>query len=259
MDIETCLVRYDCDVSTDGSFLALEYVLLCVERGTLFYRSEQKNYEISAGDMILIPPNILHAVSETKNLKMTVIHFNDHSQFLEVNSIIQVVKLPDKYFSYLLKMTDLLRENWTAGKKNELCICNGITQTLVGIHLKTSVISGKKSVANEEFKNWESIRSAIQFIQKNFPNPELSIMDVSKHVALSYNYFSSHFSSYTNETPLNYLNRIRIENAKTLMYLHRLNISQAAYESGFKSPQYFSKIFRQKEGQSPSRWLKSFT
>ena len=61
-------------------------------------------------------------------------------------------------------------------------------------------------------------------------------------------------------SPIRYLNRLRIEKAKEFMRTNAVNISEAALAVGFDNIYYFSRLFKQLEGMSPSAyraWLNS--
>jgi len=52
------------------------------------------------------------------------------------------------------------------------------------------------------------------------------------------------------------VNKERLRLAKRHMLQHNRSISQACYESGFSSLNYFSRAFKKAEGVSPSHWKK---
>lgn len=59
---------------------------------------------------------------------------------------------------------------------------------------------------------------------------------------------------------MRYVNRLRVEQAKTLMRTTAKNISEISFEVGFENIYYFSRTFKQYEGVSPAKyrsWLNS--
>lgn len=68
---------------------------------------------------------------------------------------------------------------------------------------------------------------------------------------LSPYYFSHQFKNMTGFSPVQYLNRLRIEKAKELLLTEDLSISEVAALVGYKDPLYFSKAFKKATGSSP--------
>jgi|GEM_PF-5484421 len=256
MEIETKIVRKDKVDPTMGSFIDLEYVVHVVESGTLRYQNEEEVYEIAAGDVILIPPKTLHAITDQRDLEMTVIHFVERTSEIGPLSLGQVIRLPPPKFRSISDLARRLLEYWPAEGRDARVACNGLTQAIVGLFSMYSSGRFKADGQHLNFKNWESIKLAIQYIQDNFANPDLSVLEVCAGVGVSYNYFPVLFYKYTHETPLNYINRVRIDHAKTLLFNGGHNITEAARSCGFATIQHFSKAFKQREGSSPANWLK---
>jgi len=256
MELETRLLREDKMVLTKGSFIDLEYVLHILEGGSLTFQNEEDRFTVKEGDIIFIRPNTLHAIMDDKETMMTVIHFLEHSHRLEGMDIPPTLTMPQEDFKHILYLVELLKSNWPAFDHGQSAICNGLTESIVGFYLRTSM-QVRPPRPRYQFKNWESVKLAVQYIQLNAHDPELSVETVSAHVQLSYNYFSSLFKKYTNDNPLNFITRVRLERAKNMLFNHQKNISETAVSCGFHSVQNFSKTFRKYEGMSPSEWLKS--
>jgi AraC-like DNA-binding protein len=58
-------------------------------------------------------------------------------------------------------------------------------------------------------------------------------------------------------TPITYLNRYRVRQAKVLLDAGGLGITEIALDVGFSTPSYFSRVFREQVGISPSAYLDS--
>jgi AraC family L-rhamnose operon regulatory protein RhaS len=64
--------------------------------------------------------------------------------------------------------------------------------------------------------------------------------------------FAARFTELTGDTPLTYLNRLRIRTAEKLLATSGRSITDIAFACGFQSSQYFSTVFRQFTGNRPS-------
>jgi AraC-like DNA-binding protein/ligand-binding sensor protein len=83
-------------------------------------------------------------------------------------------------------------------------------------------------------------------------NDPISLNDVSHALHVSTFYFCKMFKKATGLTFTDYLGRVRIERAKTMLLNPNRRISEVAYEVGFGSLTHFNRIFRRLVGKSPS-------
>lgn len=97
---------------------------------------------------------------------------------------------------------------------------------------------------------------AVEIININFKNPELNIPEICRVAGLGQTAFRALFKTYYATTPVDYINGLRLENAKSLIY-NGFTVGEAAIKSGFNDPKYFSRLVKQKYGCTP-RELKNF-
>jgi len=82
----------------------------------------------------------------------------------------------------------------------------------------------------------------------------ISLPDISAQANLSpYHFLRVHKLAY-GETPHEFLTRLRIERAKTLLARGSHNVTEACFEVGFSSLGSFSMLFNQRVGLSPSEY-----
>jgi len=84
------------------------------------------------------------------------------------------------------------------------------------------------------------------------------IENIAKHLTISTRYLSDTLKAETGKTAIEHINLFLIEEAKDLLLKRNLTISETAYKLGFEYPQYFSRLFKNKTGMSPSEYQKSF-
>ncbi|MCY1524990.1 HTH-type transcriptional activator RhaS [compost metagenome] len=71
---------------------------------------------------------------------------------------------------------------------------------------------------------------------------------------LSSNYFGDLIKKETGKTAQEYIQSKLIEVAKEKIFDHSKSVSQIAYELGFKYPQHFTRVFKQRVGVSPGEY-----
>lgn len=102
----------------------------------------------------------------------------------------------------------------------------------------------------------ELIEQAILYIKQNFADTELSLGSVAAHINLSSSHFSTVFSQALGKTFVEYLTEQRLKEAKRLLTTTDWKLSMIASEIGYNDPNYFSYIFKRKEGLSPKDYRK---
>jgi len=76
-------------------------------------------------------------------------------------------------------------------------------------------------------------------------------------VNVSKEYLARCFRQEMGVTLVTYLNRYRVDQAKSLLEKGEHNLTKVALATGFSSSSYFSRVFRQEAGMSPSDYVKS--
>lgn len=108
------------------------------------------------------------------------------------------------------------------------------------------------------FEKGESgnILSAMEYIHAHL-NKELSVRKLAEIACLSTGHFTRKFKHLTQLTPLDYLNKQRIEQAQLLLNTTSQSCIEIAEACGYKSNAYFSKIFKKYIGQAPGEYRKN--
>ena len=63
--------------------------------------------------------------------------------------------------------------------------------------------------------------------------------------------FALLFKAVSGDSPIQYLNRVRVTRARSLLCSSNATITEIAFACGFSSSQYFSTVFRQFYGEAP--------
>lgn len=101
----------------------------------------------------------------------------------------------------------------------------------------------------------ESIKQALEFIHAN-SHRDISLNEISEIVGLSPFYFSREFRRATQVTFVSYVNQVRCNHAKHYLKKGSCSIAEVSTLCGFRNQSYFSKIFLQIEGITPSEYQK---
>jgi AraC-like DNA-binding protein/ligand-binding sensor protein len=96
-----------------------------------------------------------------------------------------------------------------------------------------------------------AVTSAKRYVQEHVDEP-ITLAEVVKQVGVSRFYFCKLFKKATGMTLTEYVGRVRVEKAKTLLVDPNLRISEVVYAAGFGSIPNFNSVFRRYVGMSPS-------
>ena len=99
------------------------------------------------------------------------------------------------------------------------------------------------------------IAQVIQQLKNNFKE-SVKIEELAREAGLSVSAFHSHFRAMTAMTPLQFLKRMRLNEARRLMLANQLDASNAAYEVGYESPSQFSREYSRMFGAPPMKDIK---
>ena len=82
----------------------------------------------------------------------------------------------------------------------------------------------------------------------------LTLAQLAETAGLSPSYFSALFVKVMGVSLREYINHVRVEEAKRLLTATDYPLSQIAVSVGFSDQSYFSKVFKQITGISPNRY-----
>lgn len=94
------------------------------------------------------------------------------------------------------------------------------------------------------------------YILHNYMEP-IHLNEIAKFVAISPEYLCRLFKKATGNTITEYINILRMENAKKILKSSDVKISGVAMETGFKSVSYFNRMFKKILGISPREFRKT--
>jgi AraC-like DNA-binding protein len=113
----------------------------------------------------------------------------------------------------------------------------------------------KKLIKTISPQEEEFLQSLFSKLEEKGQDPHYGIDEYSKAVAMSQSQLYRKITALTGLSGNVLLKNYRLEKAKELMKKQRLSISQVTFESGFSSPSYFTKCFKQKYGLLPNAYL----
>lgn len=86
-----------------------------------------------------------------------------------------------------------------------------------------------------------------------------SVATMADYCKMSESYFAHTFKKHMKASPMRFLNELRIEKAKELLFNHTMNVTTVASLVGFDDPLYFSRVFKRITGVTPQNFYNTTT
>ena len=154
----------------------------------------------------------------------------------------------DDRLTHLLLALDAERAGgYSSGKLFVDCIESALANILLTSFntFAPRSISGKGGMAPHV------LRRVIDFMHANM-DKQIGLKDLADCAGLSLSHFSFQFRASTNQSPHQYMLRLRIERSKELLTDSRLSVLDVGLEVGFRNQQHFATVFRNSVGVPPS-------
>jgi transcriptional regulator GlxA family with amidase domain len=113
-------------------------------------------------------------------------------------------------------------------------------------------VTYSQSIHQEQDKNPLKILidKAKFLLQESLEKP-VDLEQMARDLPMGYSSFRKAFKKITGEPPNQFLLNLRLSRAKYLLDSTNLSINEIAFQTGFESVYYFSKLFKKRNGRSP--------
>ncbi len=152
------------------------------------------------------------------------------------------------------KIRDVFNMCATDNSVNELAVRNIISDIWLTMTDHRREIPGQ-FVSRKTMDSQNRIRVMLTFIKENFGN-HISLDDIADSAHVSRSECIRCFKKNVDETPVRYLTDFRIKSAANMLTMTEKPVNEIAAKCGFDDMSYFSKIFKNKKGVSPSQFRK---
>ena len=193
--------------------------------------------ETYTNDVVLMPANTGYYAKYPERNEIIVIHFHTDDKLDLKNYSTNQTEIIYNLFKNALDI-------WL--NKNKAYYYDSISK-FYQILSTLYVLTQKNDIPNKEFLK------AIEYLNNNFTNPDISVEMLSKMAKMSSTYFRRLTIQNFNCTPANYILKLRLEYAEKLLSTGKYTINDVSYMSGFNDPKYFSRVIRKNYGVPPSK------
>lgn len=226
-----------------------DHIMVLVVRGKLLYTINQSQVTAEEGDLVYIPKGTYRGsenIGGEPHQKYSVL-FNHTFSEGTVPLFDQgcFVKVKVRNFDYIKKRFIGLHQEVLEAKPFYQLLCGGVVQELAGIasrEIEAGEISPMK---------WKLARKLQHYIMKNYRKP-IHVKELADLIQRSPNYTITLFKEATGQTPVKYLQQLRIAEARNLLRNTDMTVTEIADYLGFYDTSYFYRTFKKATSLSPS-------
>lgn len=252
-------LKHDSDPNMLNFHYHNSYELYFLEQGYHNVLINDSIYDVNVYDVVLFKPNTFHKSLRRNGCARTCIYFTERflRQYfteLSIKALLgcfekEIISLNKEIFARVKKLMLLLEKESVDATDNRIFVyLADILNTL-----NDSKISSNKDRTPSTYANFAPILS---FINQNY-NKINNIEEISEKFYISKFHLCHIFKEATGLTLIQYINKIKLQNACNMLASMNLSISDIGTACGFNSTMYFCKTFKQAFSITPSEFRKN--
>ena len=110
--------------------------------------------------------------------------------------------------------------------------------------------------AGDETGDATTVENAVSYIAYHYHNQNFSIENLCRDLHISHAHLCRMFKNSTGKTPVGYLLKVRMDEARRMLHYTDMHINEIAYSVGFKDGVHFMKTFKKLMGCTPGDYRK---
>lgn len=226
------------------------YRIYCVCTGTGWLHTAGRADPLSVGDIFLTFPGEPFCIESAENFTYLYIGFLG----ARGNQIMERLNISARNF--LFHGCEELLPIWLQGLQTRAELLDLISESVL---LYTFTFLGGRTLPSDDRSgNGSDIPLIVKkYIDDHFHESDLSLERISSDLQYNRTYISAVFKKAMGTGISTYLSQIRIQHACTLIRQGFTGVSDIAARCGFSDPQYFSRVFRERIGTPPGKFIQT--
>jgi len=243
-----------------------DWELLRVLDGSLLLSLGEEQFSVQAGDVVLIRGGTLHGGVPCECVYEGLV-FDLYGMFRTMDMVKKYLRpfyrqalIPQCFFpagnaAAVFAVTDEIMTAFRDSRENS---CPEL-ETVAGLgKLFAWLLKNKRyrESSRDLFANLhriDQIKTVLEYIETNYSS-SLSLEALAKVVGMNPKYFCRVFASLLHQSPMDYVNFYRVEQAAYLLDSTTRSVTAVGTECGFSESSYFTKVFKKYKGITPSAY-----
>ena len=264
------------------------YKLIILEKGIIEIKADSREYEVKAPALILLSQKDRITYKIIKSVKTDIIFFNpevireefvfgriDSGEFARcLGQIIyqdyllisgfegafnerRIISLPVSGLKHIKGLFNSM-DNELRGQKDGFWPCRSRSYLMEILHfvfysfLLDIPVNGEEEMSSEQAE----FTKIAEYLEQHL-SEDITLGRLTSEFAINRNKLNALFMEQTSMTCLSYLLNLRMDLAKIMLSKTELPIGEISVRVGYPDPNYFTKVFREKTGKTPSQFRRS--
>jgi len=232
-----------------------QWVMFAVEDGSFHYEIKGRQGVAAFGDLVICPPETPFRRVVVTPLKFYFVLFfweNATGSAVDPGEAIPVGKISIQDTARLLSNYAWLGDLPDRRSPVELGVITHVVRDLWIMYCREKASAGLRG---ERATVDPLMAEALEQLQRRAFQP-LNLRDIATSLGLTSVQFSKRFKRAYGETPIDYLTRLRMEKARTLLSETKLSLDQISECCGYANGFYLHRVFVKQMGVTPSQYRK---
>jgi len=232
----------------------VDYYMIYVTENLLEITVGENVKSLYPGNLLILPPSERYECKAVGGAGFYWLHFTgSHVEILMANCdlhplVVYNVSKQEEFAAHFHKLFQAF-EQFLRDKDTVLLDTLAPAHFL---HMLADLRSGSRVTDRVYFTN-DNIWGALRYLRSNYNRP-ISMEKLAAMYNLSPSYFRTVFKKHTGSSPIDYLVSLRVNSAAQMLLASVLSVQEISEMCGFQSQAYFSRVFRQKLGVTPSEY-----
>jgi YesN/AraC family two-component response regulator len=243
-------------VTSKSDCLDLEdqYQIVYLVRGAILHWEGGQRKTVRERHLLLIPPSggtELRVAALSKFYQLCFAHTSlEHLRFFDSQRI-RTFCLPDELASRVQNILSQMQEEYT-GKKYGYERMFGLKLEELGLLLERTL---PRIWKQQHSGSSATIEEVVAYIQTHYTE-QFSLSSLARLCDLTPSYFSRVFREKMGTPPFEYINRVRVQKACTLLKRSDMPVIEIAFAVGYNNLSFFNRYFHKLNGISPREYRK---
>lgn len=266
---------YDCVHSPGTGVFPLHWheclEIISVESGWIEVEIDRKRQLIGSGDIAVINPRQLHSCDRFDphaTLRCLIIDMDVfRSRFVDSSEERFILPLLDGKILFTEKiegeegLQEMIRSCVDSFAQRDIAYQLHLKALIFELLYRLFVFHSAMREAQERnlptSVSRERVNAVLDYVDAHYAE-RIQLNDLVEIVHINKYYICKIFQQYTGKTVFNYVNEVRIRKAEELLLTTNRTVTEIAYATGFLDINYFSRIFKQIMGLTPTELRKKY-
>ena len=241
-----------------------EFELVRVLKGSFDMTLNERSLHVREGDFVFIHGGVLHSGVPHDSVYECLV--------FDLQAIRNICPACDPYIRRITEKSVVVRDHFTAEDRSvmeivpqifepmrkeapgyEMLVTGAIYHLLGIIFSEKLYMEDVPHAGKNEMKKITQLKSVLDYIDENYMNP-ITLTQLADAAQLTPKAFCRFFRQVTQQTPIDFVNRQRVEHACDELAASAGTITDVALSCGFNDLSYFIKTFKRYMGVTPGEY-----